>query len=349
MGVPGDRTMLSKNDGVTSYSTIISLSESPVAAGVVWVGTDDGNLQVSRDNGVTFTDVSKNLPGLPASHYYWISRIDASHFDGGTAYVSVDGHRDNDLKPYLYVTRDYGKTFQSIAADLPQFGNIQVVREDPKNRDLLYVGTEFGLYISMNGGKSWQKFMNNLPTARVDDILVHPRDNDLIVATHARGVWIVDDLTALQQMSSAVAAQDAALFDLRPAVAYISDRQSGQQVAGHKHFEGENPPRGASINYFLKSASAGDVRVTISDMNGRTLRTITGTKNAGINRVMWNLTAQAAEGQGQGRGGGGGGGGRGGGGGQAVEPGTYVVSLEANGQKYSKSVTVLEDVWFGQR
>ena len=348
MGVPGGRTMLSKNDGVTSYSTIISLSESPVATGVVWVGTDDGNLQVSRDNGVTFTDVSKNLPGLPANHYYWISRIDASHFDAGTAYVSVDGHRDNDLKPYLYATRDFGKTFQSIAADLPQFGSIQVVREDPKNRDLLYVGTEFGLYISMNGGKNWQKFMNNLPTARIDDILVHPRDNDLIVATHARGVWIVDDLTALQQMSSAVAAQDAALFDVRPAVAYISDRQSGQQVAGHKYFEGENPPRGASINYFLKSASAGDVRVTISDMNGRTLRTITGTKNAGINRVMWNLTAQAAEGQGQGRGGGGGGG-RGGGGGQPVDPGTYVVSLEANGQKYSKSVTVLEDSWLGQR
>jgi photosystem II stability/assembly factor-like uncharacterized protein len=347
MGVPGDRTMLSKNDGVTSYSTIIALSESPVLAGVVWVGTDDGTLQVSRDHGGTFTNVSKNLPGLPADHLYWISRIDASHFDAGTAYVSVDGHRDNDLKPYLYVTRDYGKTFQSIVSDLPQFGNIQVVREDPKNRDLLYVGTEFGLSISMNGGKSWQKFMNNLPTARVDDILVHPRDNDLIVATHARAVWILDDITPLQQMSSTIAAQDAALFDVRPAVAYISDRQSGQYTGGQKYFEGENPPRGASINYYLKNAASGDVRVTISDMSGRTLRTITGPTNAGINRVMWNLTAQAAEGQGGGRGGGGGGG-RGGGGGQPVEPGSYVVTLEVNGQRYSKSVAVLEDLWLGR-
>jgi Sortilin, neurotensin receptor 3, len=153
LGVPGDRTQLSKNDGVVSYSTIISVSESPVMPGVVWAGTDDGNVQVSRDGGVTFTEVGKNIQGLPANHVYWISRIDASHFDPGTAYVSVDGHRDNDLKPYLYVTRDYGKTWQSIAGNLPTFGNIQVVREDPKNRDLLYVGTEFGLFVSLNGGK----------------------------------------------------------------------------------------------------------------------------------------------------------------------------------------------------
>jgi photosystem II stability/assembly factor-like uncharacterized protein len=198
MGIAGDRTMLSKNDGVTAYSTIISISESPMMPGVVWVGTDDGNVQVSRDGGVTFTQVGKSLPGLPPDHMYWISRIAASHFDAGTAYVAVDGHRDDDLKPYLYVTRDYGQSWQSIASDLPQFGNIQVVREDPKNRNLLYVGSEFGLYVSTNGGKNWQRFMNELPTARVDDILIHPRDNDLIVATHARGVFIADDITGLQ-------------------------------------------------------------------------------------------------------------------------------------------------------
>ena len=130
----------------------------------MWAGTDDGNVQVSRDGGVTFTEVGKNIQGLPANHLYWISRIDASHFDPGTAYVAVDGHRDNDLKPYVFVTRDYGKTWQSISGDLPQYGNVQVIREDPKNRDLLYVGTEFGLFISIDGGKSWQKFMNNLPT-----------------------------------------------------------------------------------------------------------------------------------------------------------------------------------------
>ena len=346
MGIAGDRTMLSKNDGVTAYSTIVSLSESPVVPGVVWAGTDDGNVQVSRDFGETFSEVGKSMPGLPANHYYWISRIDASHFDPATAYVSVDGHRDDDLRPYLYVTRDYGKTWQSIVSNLPQFGNIQVVREDPRNPDLLYVGTEFGLYISMDRGKSWQKFMNNLPTARVDDILIHPRDNDLIVATHARGVWILDDITPLQQMSSAVAALGAELFDIRPAVAYVTDRQSDQYTGGQRHFVGENPPRGASINYYLKGAATGDVRVTISDLGGRTLRTINGPKAAGINRVMWNLTAQPPEGRG---GGGGRGGGRGGGGGQPVEPGTYVVALEVNGQRFSRSVTVLEDIWLSQK
>jgi photosystem II stability/assembly factor-like uncharacterized protein len=344
MGVPGDRTMLSKNDGVSNYSTIISLSESPVLPGVVWVGTDDGNVQVSRDGGATFTEVGSNMAGLPPNHRHWISRIEASHVDPASAYVSIDGHRDDDLKPYLYVTRDYGKTWQSVAGDLPQFGNIQVVREDPRNRDLLYVGTEFGLYLSMNGGKNWQKFMNNLPTARVDDILVHPRDNDLIVATHARGVWILDDITPLQQMTPAMAARDVVLFDVRPAVAYINDRQSGQYVGGQKHFIGENPPRGASINYYLKAAAAGDVRVTVADLAGRELRTIDGTKHAGINRVMWNLTEAPPEGQRGGRGGG-----RGGGGGRPVEPGTYVVTLEVDGQRHSQSVTVLEDVWLSQR
>ncbi len=192
--------MLSKNDGVVAYSTIIALSESPVMPGVVWAGTDDGNVQVSRDGGLTFTEVGKNLPGLPANHLYWISRVDASHFDAGTAYVAVDGHRSE--RPEALHLRDArltAQTWQSISGNLPQFGNIQVVREDPSNRDLLYVGTEFGLYASLDGGKTWKKFMNNLPTVRVDDILIHPRDNDLIVATHGRSVWIADDITPLQQ------------------------------------------------------------------------------------------------------------------------------------------------------
>ena len=149
MGAAGDKTQLSKNDGVVAYSTIISVSESPVMPGVVWAGTDDGNLQVSRDGGVTFTEVGKNLPGLPANHDYWVARVDASHFDAGTAYVAVDGHRSDDLKPYAFVTRDYGKTFQSIANTLPAYGNLQVIREDPKNKDLLYVGTEFGLFANL--------------------------------------------------------------------------------------------------------------------------------------------------------------------------------------------------------
>jgi photosystem II stability/assembly factor-like uncharacterized protein len=335
MAVPGNQSMLSKNDGVTAYSTIIALDESPVMPGVVWVGTDDGNVQVSRDGGNTFAEVGKNMPGLPSTHLYWISRIDASHFDPAAAYVSVDGHRSNDLKPYLFVTRDYGQTWQSIAGNLPAFGFIQVVREDPRNRDLLFVGTEFGLYASLDGGKSWQKFMNNLPTARVDDILIHPRDNDLILGTHARGVWIADDITPLQQLTPDVASQDAVLFDMRPAVAWLNDRQRGQQTGGQRTFAGENPPRGAAVSYYLKAAATGDVRLTIADGTGRVIRTLDGPKNAGINRVMWNLTAAPPQRQG--------GGGRGGG--APVAAGTYLVTLEAAGKKLTKPLTVLEDIW----
>ena len=341
MGVPGDQTQLSKNDGVVSYSTIISISESPVLPGVVWAGTDDGNLQVSKDGGATFTEVGKNLPGLPKDNLYWISRIDASHFDPATAYVSVDGHRSDDLKPYVFVTHDFGATFKSVTNDLPQYGNVQVIREDPKNRDLLYVGTEFGLYVSLNGGQHWQKFMTDYPTVRTDDILVHPRDNDLIVATHGRSVWIADDITPLQQLTPMVRDSDVALFDIRPAIAYLNDQQHNEVVGGQKVFVGENGPRGAAISYYLKAAASGDVKITISD-GSRVVRTLEGTKNAGINRVWWNLTETPQPGQQAGRGGGRGGFAQ-------VGPGVYEVTLEAGGKKITKPLEVLRDEWLSER
>jgi len=245
----------------------------------------------------------------------------------------------------VFVTHDFGKSFQSVAGNLPQYGNVQVIREDPKNKDLLYVGTEFGLFVSLDGGKSWQKFMNNYPTVRTDDILIHPRDNDLIVATHGRSVWIADDITALQQMTQAVRDADATLFDVRPAIAWLNDQQNNQQVGGQKVFIGENAPRGAAISYYLKSAASGDVKISIADVTGRTIRTLDGPKTAGLNRVQWNLAPQPQ--QGQGGGGFGGGGGRGGGGG--VEPGTYIVTLEVGGKKLTKPLQVLQDRWLGER
>ena len=345
MGVAGDRTMLSKHDGVTAFSTITAVSESPVTAGVVWAGTDDGLLQVSRDGGATFTEVGKNLPGLLRNHMHWISRIDASHFDAGTAYVAVDGHRSNDLKPYVFVTRDFGATWQSIASNLPQYGNIQVVREDPKNKDLLFVGTEFGLFVSLNGGREWKKFMPDFPTVRVDDILIHPRDGDLIVATHGRSVLIADDITPLQQLTPAVLAADVTLFDVRPGIAYLNDVTLGQQIGGQKVFAGENAPRGTAINYYLKSAPSGDVRISIANASGQVVRTLSGTKTAGMNRVVWNLAPTPRAGAG----GGGGGGGGGGANIPTVDPGTYTVTLTVGTQTFTKQVQVLEDKWMGER
>jgi photosystem II stability/assembly factor-like uncharacterized protein len=366
MGVPGTQPQLSKNDGMSSFSTIISVSESPVTADVVWAGTDDGNLQVSRDGGATFTNVAANLTGLPAgaldgANPYWISRIDASHFDPGTAYVAVDGHRSDDTKPYVFVTHDYGKSFQSISATLPPFGNVQVVREDPKNKALLYAGTEMGIYISLDAGAHWEKFMNDYPTVRTDDILIHPRDGDIIVASHGRSIWIADDITPLQQFTPAVAAQDAALFDVRPAIAYLFDYRTDADVGGDHRFEGQNPPHGTAISYYLKSPASGPATVSILDAAGRTLCSSNAPGAAGIHRVQWTLVSpMIATTAGNGRGGGGGvpvaapdlscGGGAGRGGAAAtVKPGTYTAKLTVGGREFTTPVVVLEDSWFGER
>ena len=357
MGMPGTAAQLSKNDGVSAFSTIISVSESPAAAGVVWAGTDDGNIQVSRDNGATFTEVGKNITGLPAGaltgdNPYWIARIAASHFDAATAYVAIDGHRSDDLKPYVYVTRDFGRSWARLSDGLPQYGNLQVVKEDPKNPNLLYAGTEFGLFISLDAGKSWEKFMNNYPTVRTDDILIHPRDGDLIAATHGRSIWIADDITPLQQWNAQVAASDATLFDVRPAVAYLADIRRDISTGGEKEFEGENPQRGTAIQFYLKTA--GEAKVTISDPSGRVACESTLQARAGINRVQWTLAAPLLNAPPGGaanvaaRSCTGATGGRGGGGGSAA-PGSYIVKLSVGGRELAKPVQVLEDKWMVER
>jgi len=372
MGVPGTQAQLSKNDGVTAYGTITAISESPVMPGVVWAGTDDGNLQMSRDGGATFTNVAANLPGMPISSLngataYWTARIEASHFDAATAYVAVDGHRSDDLKPYIFVTHDYGKTFENIAGTLPQYGDVQVVKEDPKNKNLLYAGTEFGMFISLDAGAHWEKFMTNYPTVRTDDILIHPRDGDVIVATHGRSLWIADDVTPLQQFTPAVVSEDVHLFDARSATAYLFDYRTDADVGGDHRFEGENAPRGTAISYYLKSAATGPVTVSIVNALGQVVCTSTGPSTAGIHRVQWTLVApgtapQPAGGRGGGGGGvgggaggppdqscSGGGGGRGGNNVAQAPPGTYNVKLTVNGRDFTKPVVVLEDVWLHER
>ena len=189
MDVPGDQPMASKHDGAASFSNIVTIAESYVQPGILWVGTNDGNVQVSKDGSATWMDVSKNIPILATTTNYHVSRVEASHFDAGMCYVTVDGHRADDHKPYVYVTKDFGATWQSISNNLPAVGNVNVIREDHKNKNLLFVGTEYGLYVSLNAGGEWKPFMTNLPTVRVDDLLIHPRDNDLIAGTHGRGIW----------------------------------------------------------------------------------------------------------------------------------------------------------------
>ncbi len=341
MGVAGDAPMASKHDGAANYSVIITVGESPVLPGVLWVGTNDGNLQVSRDFGATWTNVVANVPGVPKETH--VSRVEASHFDAATCYATFDGHRTDDIKPYVFVTRDYGQTWTSVAGNLPE-GNANVIREDPRNRNLLYLGTEYALYVSLDGGKQWKRFMNGLPTVRIDDILVHPRDNDLIVGTHGRSIWIIDDISPLEELTDKAMAADVTLFDPRPGVMMLSDTTLARTVGGSKHFQGQNPTPGTTISYYLKSAASGDVKITISDYAGRAVRQMDGTKDAGLNRIQWNLRGTPPAGGQAGRGGGGGGGGRGGaGGGPALEPGTYLVKLSVGGKDYTSKVVIEAD------
>ena len=349
MGVAGTAPMASKHDGAASYSNIVTIGESPIIPGIVWVGTNDGNVQVSRDSGATWKNVTDNIKGVPQETH--VTRVEPSHFDAGTTYVSFDGHRTDDHKPYVFVTRDFGQTWTSISSNLPE-GNVNVIREDPKNRNLLYLGTEYAFFISLDGGREWKKFMTGLPTVRIDDILVHPRDNDLIVGTHGRSIWIIDDITPLQQMSDAVTTADAHLFNVRPATAYASDIMKANGLGADKHFRAANPQGGTAISYHLKAAVTGDVKITISDSSGRVVREMDGSKYAGLNRVQWNLAPNPPAALAAGRGGFGGGGGRGARGGRgvafvtaqnAVDPGTYFVKLAVGGKELMTTVLVEAD------
>jgi photosystem II stability/assembly factor-like uncharacterized protein len=350
---PGEPCILSKNDGYVAneYGTMTEMAESPVLPGILWAGTDDGNIQVSRDGGNTWEEVGKNIPGV--DHESYVSGLEASWFDAGTAYAALDRHRDNDMKPYVFKTTDYGKTWTSVTGDLPGHHVVNSIRQDPVNKNLLYAPTELGFYISLNDGKNWHKFMPNLPTGRTDDVLVHPREKDLVLATHSRSVWIMDDISALQNMTEEQLAKDAALFPVRDAVIWKADRRLATEIPGDKYWQGENAPRGAAIAYHLKSAAA-DAKITITDTaTGQEFRVQDGGKAAGLNRWQWDLCATPAAGgnQGGGRGGGGGGGGGFGGGGcRLATPGVYKVSLTIGGKEVgTQNVRVLEDIWLNEK
>lgn len=304
------------NTAAEFHCTIISIAPSPLDSNVIWVGTDDGNVQVTRDGGKTWSNVFKNIPGLKPNA--WIPTVDASHSDAGTAWVAADHHQDDDYSPYAYMTTDYGKTWKSVIGDLPSKAAwVHVVREDPRNKNLLYIGTEMGVYASWDRGAHWTSLRGDLPIVPVRDIQIHPRDNDLLLATHGRGLYILDDITALQQYA-AVKADDAALFDLRATTRWNFWNKDGNN--GQKLWTGANPPDGALITYYLKTQPPGAVNVTIADAGGRVIRRMTRVLDEpGINRIAWDFTYDPPADGGGGRGGrgGGAGGGRGGRGGGA--------------------------------
>ena len=272
------------NTGAEIHCTIITISESLVKKGVIWCGTDDGNVQITKDNGGTWENVVKNIKMLPANT--WCSRIEASHFDAGTAYAAFDGHRNDDYNTYVYKTTDYGKTWESIKGNLP-FGWIHVIREDLKNKRLLFIGTEFGIYASLDSGKTWFSLKNNMPTAAVRDIAIHPRDNDLIIGTHGRGIWILDDISPLQEMTEEVLQSDFNLFSIRPATQYFPS--TTKESFSKPDYSAKNPPYGMSITVYLKENTKEKPKIYIKNDAGEKIFEIRISIKKGIQRHTWNL------------------------------------------------------------
>ncbi len=339
MGQKPSENTLSIDDGVPYFPGVTALAESPRKKGLLYVGTDDGRFRVSKDGGVTWDDQQSRFPGLPSGA--WFAGVEPSHFADGTAYVTVDNHRSNDFKNYAYRTTDFGKTWTSITDDLPLERVARTVREDPRNANLLYLATEFGLFISPDAGTHWLPLRSaNMPTMPFNDVQVHPRDNALVLASHARGLWILDQANALQELTAAIVAKASHLFTIQPA--HQIRTTNLRPHAGDMIFRGENPANGAYVDYWL--AKGGEaVTLTVLDSAGRTVQQLKATSSRGVNRVIWNLRDADIPL-------------RSGGGedddeagvrtsspGPLVIPGTYIVKLEAGGVTTSQKVVVKED------
>jgi photosystem II stability/assembly factor-like uncharacterized protein len=378
MGVMNGDINIARNDGISSWPTLVSLAESPKQPGVYFTGSDDGVVSMSRDGGKTWENITARLPGFPAGA--WVSEVVPSAHDANVVYVTVDAHRLNDYNTYMWTSTDAGRTFRSLNGNLGGEA-VKTMTEDPKNPDVLYIGTETGLFLTLDRGQSWRRLKANLPTVRIDEIAVHSRDNALILGTHGRGAWILDDLAPVQEYAAAQAA-NAKLFSIPPFLQWRPMDNQNDEFWGHQFFVGENKPFDAVIRYHLKQAAT-DVKLRVSDASNRQILEITAPeprRAAGIHALCWDMRVAPIETPGGdggrggfGRGGGGRGGGRGPGGGITdipspmpesgvnptnpcsgqggggvtgpwVLPGTYNVALVVNGAVVeSKPMRVVAD------
>ncbi len=275
--------------GAETYATIVSLAESPLKPGVLMAGTDDGNLWITQNDGGSWEKLNGHWTGVPAQTY--VSRVEPSHFDLATWYVTFDNHRNGDFTPYVYATNDNGKTFRSIVNNLPKGGInfAHVIREDPVNRDLLYVGTDIGAYVSTDRGASWRPFMTDFPTVPVHDLKIHPRDHELIAATHGRSFWIVD-VAPLEQLTPAVMAAGTYFFQPTEAWQFNSSQEGelggGGAGSGQMLFRSISPPYGAEFLYKVAPGTSGRARIAIVDASGDTIRTMNAQATPGLNRAV---------------------------------------------------------------
>jgi hypothetical protein len=320
--------------GGIPWFAISSISESPVTPGIIWAGTSDGKVHVTRDGGASWTDMTARIAALGGREDAYVSRVRASAHVAGRAHVAKSGYKYDDFRPYLYRTDDYGETWTAIAANLPH-EPINVVFEDAKNPDLLFVGNDGGVFVSIDRGASWVKMNNNMPDVAVHDLLVHPRDNDLVMGSYGRGLWVTD-VGALQEMNAATLAKDAHLFAIEPAVQRLPwSFGANDYLFGQRHLRTNNENSGMAILYYLRNAGSARATVTITDANGQQMARLTGDAEAGINSVVWNMRA------GGGRGGRGGGGRGGGGPLDGLAPlGDYTVTLEVGDTRLTQSARI---------
>jgi len=373
-GKTPDKGTLSRHDGVQEYPTTTTFSESPLTPNVLWVGTDDGNVQVTRDAGKTWKNVAARVPGVPKGTY--VSRVVASKTGEGAALVAFDGHRSDDYNVYVFATNDYGESWKAIRNGIPDSaGSVHVVREHPRTTNLLFAGTEFGLWVSWDRGANWTALKNNFPTVPVDDIQIQARENDLVLATHGRSVWVFDDITPVEKMDTNVTASPLTFFPPRAATSW--HLRNRRWSAGQKMFMAKNPPYGAILNYYLKDAmpaetakkdsddkdkkdaaaekpkdeakdltaekKEGNVKITVLDKDGKQVRELDGPGAAGVNRTNWDLRweppAEPTPEQQEAIAAGYGFGPRG----PVVDPGEYTIKIKAGEREASQKVTVEED------
>ncbi|HTM24859.1 MAG TPA: hypothetical protein VL225_06680 [Vicinamibacterales bacterium] len=324
------------------YCTITTISESPLRAGVIWVGTDDGKVQLTQNNGGAWTDLTPALTAAGAPADRWVSRVFASPHDPATAFVSKNGFRNDDFAPYLYRTTDYGKSWAPITGNLPN-APVNVVVQDRKKKDLLVVGNDVGVFVSIDAGARWTRLKANLPTVAVHDLTIHPRENDLVLGTYGRAFW-AGDITPLQELTAETLEKPGYLFDIEPRARYgFSSQGMNYHLFGDKYLSVPNEPEALAINYYLKADAAAPAKIAVTDSTGRVVRQMEGPAKSGLNRAYVGLAGSfggrgASTGSGQAAGGRGG---RGAAPGEGPLPiGDYTVTVEVAGQSLTKPAKV---------
>jgi photosystem II stability/assembly factor-like uncharacterized protein len=321
-----DSFVLSLDDGIPYWPSMTAIAESEFTAGVLYAGTDDGAVQVSLDDGASWDNVTFAIPGAP--EMMWVNQVHASKSTVGRVFVAANNYRNDDYANYLWRSDDNGSSWRSIVGDLPADRAVRAVREDPRNPDVLWLGTELGAFWSWNGGRNWVELRGGLPTVAVNDLVVHPRDNDLVLATHGRGLWVLDHLNALQEVTPAIAASNAHLFSVEPAEQI---RYRGEKAhTGNMIFEGDNPPAGAILDFWAgRSGTAAEF--SIFNGAGTQVAAVSAVGERGMNRVVWDLRHSWTDGR------------DGGSRGPLVVPGAYTVRMTVGGNTQEQTFDVLED------